>query len=219
MHCGKNSLRMVLLLAILGIAMLFCGMATEKSSNIDKIAENISLEQEHSAIDLMNFPQIPKCIALNKNGDVAIEYKMSGRTKIAILFSDGERVQYALSPEGNCAIDLTESELLIYLVRSQAILHVGLQSGAINTIETEQNNIGELYGELCELSKIQKGEYTVRKVESGKNYHIELNGKIILQTVRGARYYPMVIVGLTVVLIAMIKCPKLHLKFLPERKK
>lgn len=219
MHCGKNSLRMVLLLAILGIAMLFCGMATEKSSNIDKIAENISLEQEHSAIDLMNFPQIPKCIALNKNGDVAIEYKMSGRTKIAILFSDGERVQYALSPEGNCAIDLTESELLIYLVRSQAILHVGLQSGAINTIETEQNNMGELYGELCELSEIQKGEYTVRKVESGKDYHIELNGKIILQTVRGARYYPMVIVGLTVVLIAMIKCPKLHLKFLPERKK
>lgn len=219
MHCGKNNLRMVLLLAILGIAMLFCGMATEKSSNIDKIAENISLEQEHSAIDLMNFPQIPKCIALNKNGDVAIEYKMSGRTKIAILFSDGERVQYALSPEGNCAIDLTESELLIYLVRSQAIVHVDLQSGAINTIETEQNNIGELYGELCELSEIQKGEYTVRKVESGKDYHIELNGKIILQTVRGARYYPIAFVGLTVILIAMIKCPKMHLKFLPERKK
>lgn len=216
MRCGKNNLRMVLLLAILGIAMLFCGMATEKSSNIDKIAENISLEQEHSTIDLMNFPQIPKCIALNKNGDVAIEYKMSGRTKIAILFSDGERVQYALSPEGNCAIDLTESELLIYLVRSQAILHVDLQSGAINTIETEQNNIGELYSELCELSEIQRGEYTVRKVESGKDYHIELNGKIILQTVRGARYYPIVIVGLTVILIAMIKCPKLHLKFLPE---
>ena len=219
MHCGKNNLRMVLLLAILGIAMLFCGMATEKSSNIDKIAENISLEQEHSAIDLMNFPQIPKCIALNKNGDVAIEYKMSGRTKITILFSDGERVQYALSPEGNCAIDLTESELLIYLVRSQAILHVGLQSGAINTIETEQNNIGKLYGELRELSEIQKGEYTVRKVESGKNYHIELNGKIILQTVSGARYYPIAFVGLTVVLIAIIKCPEMHLKFLPERKK
>ena len=219
MHCGKNNLRMVLLLAILGIAMLFCGMATEKSSNIDKIAENISLEQEHSAIDLMNFPQIPKCIALNKNGDVAIEYKMSGRTKIAILFSDGERVQYALSPTGNCAIDLTETEILIYLVRSQAILHVGLQSGAINTIETEQNNIGKLYGELRELSEIQKGEYTVRKVESGKDYHIELNGKIILQTVRGARYYPIAFVGLTVILIAMIKCPKMHLKFLPERKK
>lgn len=105
MHCGKNNLRMVLLLAILGIAMLFCGMATEKSSNIDKMVENISLEQEHSTINLMNFPQIPKCIALNKNGDVAIEYKMNGRTKIAILFSDGERVQYALSLEGNCAID------------------------------------------------------------------------------------------------------------------
>lgn len=219
MHCGKNNLRMVLLLAILGIAMLFCGMATEKSVNIDQMVENISLEQEHSTIDFMNFPQIPKCIALNKNGDVAIEYKMNGRTKITILFSDGERVQYALSPEGNCAIDLTESELLIYLVRSQAILHVDLQSGAINIIETEQNNIGKLYGELCELSEIQKGEYTVRKVESGKDYHIELNGKIILQTVRGARYYPMVIVGLTVVLIAMIKCPKMHLKFLPERKK
>lgn len=218
MHCGKNNLRMVLLLAILGIAMLFCGMATEKSSNIDKIVENISLEQEHSAIDLMNFPQIPKCIALNKNGDVAIEYKMSGRTKITILFSNGEKVQYALSPEGNCAIDLTESELLIYLVRSQAILHVGLQSGAINTIETEQNNMGELYGELCELSEIQKGEYTVRKVESGKDYHIELNGKIILQTVCGARYYPIAFVGLTVILIAIIKCPKLHLKFLPEQK-
>lgn len=93
---------------------------------------------------------------------------------------------------------------------------MGLQSGTINTIETEQNNIGELYGELCELSEIQKGEYTVRKVESGKNYHIELNGKIILQTVHGARYYPIVIVGLTVVLIAIIKCPKMHLKFLPE---
>jgi len=210
---------MVLLLAILGIAMLFCGMATEKSSNIDKMVENISLEQEHSTIDLMNFPQIPKCIALNKNGDVAIEYKMSGRTKIAILLSNGEKVQYALSPTGNCAIDLTETEILIYLVRSQAILHVDLQSGAINTIETEQNNMGKLYSELCELSEIQKGEYTVRKVESGKDYHIELNGKIILQTVRGARYYPIVIVGLTVVLIAIIKCPKMHLKFLPERKK
>ena len=219
MHCGKNNLRMVLLLTMLGIAMLFCGMATEKSSNIDQMVENISLEQEHSTIDLMNFPQIPKCIALNKNGDVAIEYKMNGRTKIAILFSDGEKVQYALSPKGNCAIDLTESELLIYLVRSQAILHVDLQSGAINTIETEQNNIGELYGELCELSEIQKSEYTVRKVESGRNYQIELNGKIILQTVQGARYYPIVIVGLTVVLIAIIKCPKMHLKFLPERKK
>jgi len=219
MHCGKNNLRMVLLLAILGIAMLFCGMATEKSSNIDKMVENISLEQEHSTIDLMNFPQIPKCIALNKNGDVAIEYKMSGRTKIAILLSNGEKVQYALSPTGNCAIDLTETEILIYLVRSQAILHVDLQSGAINTIETEQNNMGKLYSELCELSEIQKGEYTVRKVESGKDYHIELNGKIILQTVRGARYYPIVIVGLTVVLIAIIKCPKMHLKFLPERKK
>lgn len=219
MHCGKNNLRMVLLLTILGIAMLFCGMATEKSSNIDKMVENISLEQEHSTIDLMNFPQIPKCIALNKNGDVAIEYKMSGRTKIAILLSNGEKVQYALSPTGNCAIDLTETEILIYLVRSQAILHVDLQSGAINIIETEQNNMGKLYSELCELSEIQKGEYTVRKVESGKDYHIELNGKIILQTVRGARYYPIVIVGLTVVLIAIIKCPKMHLKFLPERKK
>lgn len=215
----KNNARIILLLVVLGLAMLFCGMATEKSSNIDKIAENISLEQEHNAIDLMNFPQIPKCIALNKNGDVAIEYKMSGRTKITILLSNGEKVQYALSPEGNCAIDLTETEILIYLVRLQAIVHVGLQSGAINTIETEQSNIGELYGELCELSEIQKGEYTVRKVESGKNYHIELNGKIILQTVHGARYYPIVIVGLTVVLIAIIKCPKMHLKFLPERKK
>lgn len=215
----KNNLRIILLLVVLGLAMLFCGMATEKSSNIDQMVENISLEQAHSTIDLMNFPQIPKCIALNKNGDVAIEYERNSRTKIAILLSNGERVQYALSPKGNCAIDLAESELLIYLVRSQAILHVGLQSGAINTIEAEQNNMGELYSELCELSEIQKGEYTVRKVESGKNYHIELNGKIILQTVHGARYYPIAFVGLTVVLIAIIKCPKMHLKFLPERKK
>ena len=63
----KNNARIILLLVVLGLAMLFCGMATEKSSNIDKIAENISLEQEHNAIDLMNFTQIPKCIALNKN--------------------------------------------------------------------------------------------------------------------------------------------------------
>ena len=97
----KNNARIILLLVVLGLAMLFCGMATEKSSNIDQMVENISLEQEHSTIDLMNFPQIPKCIALNKNGDVAIEYKRNSRTKIAILLSNGVRVQYALSPEGN----------------------------------------------------------------------------------------------------------------------
>ena len=219
MYCGKNNLRMVLLLAILGIAMLFCGMATEKSSNIDKIAENISLEQEHSAIDLMNFPQIPKCIALNKNGDVAIEYKMSGRTKIAILSSNGEKVQYALSPEGNCAIDLTETEILIYLVRLQAIVHVNLKSGKINNIETEQNNIGELYSNLCELPEIQKGQYTVKKVKSGNNYQLKLNGNIILQAVNGAQYYQIVFVVLVGILIVFIKCTKTHLKFLPERKK
>lgn len=208
MHCGKNNLRMVLLLAILGIAMLFCGMATEKSSNIDKIAENISLEQEHSAIDLMNFPQIPKCIALNKNGDVAIEYKMSGRTKITILLSNGEKVQYALSPEGNCAIDLTETEILIYLVRLQAIVHVNLKSGKINNIETEQNNIGELYSNLCELPEIQKGQYTVKKVKSGNNYQLKLNGNIILQAVNGAQYYQIVFVVLVGILIVFIKCTK-----------
>ena len=208
MYCGKNNLRMVLLLAILGIAMLFCGMATEKSSNIDKIAENISLEQEHSAIDLMNFPQIPKCIALNKNGDVAIEYKMSGRTKITILLSNGEKVQYALSPEGNCAIDLTETEILIYLVRLQAIVHVNLKSGKINNIETEQNNIGELYSNLCELPEIQKGQYTVKKVKSGNNYQLKLNGNIILQAVNGAQYYQIVFVVLVGILIVFIKCTK-----------
>ena len=204
----KNNLRIIMLLVVLGLAMLFCGMATEKSSNIDKIAENISLEQEHSAIDLMNFPQIPKCIALNKNGDVAIEYKMNGRTKITILFSNGEKVQYALSPEGNCAIDLTETEILIYLVRLQAIVHVNLKSGKINNIETEQNNIGELYSNLCELSEIQKGQYTVKKVKSGNNYQLKLNGNIILQAVNGAQYYQIVFVVLVGILIVFIKCTK-----------
>lgn len=204
----KNNLRIIMLLVVLGLAMLFCGMATEKSSNIDKIAENISLEQEHSAIDLMNFPQIPKCIALNKNGDVAIEYKMNGRTKITILLSNGEKVQYALSPEGNCAIDLTESELLIYLVRLQAIVHVNLKSGKINNIETEQNNIGELYSNLCELPEIQKGQYTVKKVKSGNNYQLKLNGNIILQAVNGAQYYQIVFVVLVGILIVFIKCTK-----------
>ena len=204
----KNNLRIIMLLVVLGLAMLFCGMATEKSSNIDKIAENISLEQEHSAIDLMNFPQIPKCIALNKNGDVAIEYKMSGRTKITILLSNGEKVQYALSPEGNCAIDLTETEILIYLVRLQAIVHVNLKSGKINNIETEQNNIGELYSNLCELPEIQKGQYTVKKVKSGNNYQLKLNGNIILQAVNGAQYYQIVFVVLVGILIVFIKCTK-----------
>lgn len=204
----KNNARIILLLVVLGLAMLFCGMATEKSSNIDQMVENISLEQEHSAIDLMNFPQIPKCIALNKNGDVAIEYKMSGRTKIAILLSNGERVQYALSPEGNCAIDLTETEILIYLVRLQAIVHVNLKSGKINNIETEQNNIGELYSNLCELPEIQKGQYTVKKVKSGNNYQLKLNGNIILQAVNGAQYYQIVFVVLVGILIVFIKCTK-----------
>ena len=179
-----------------------------KLETIDKIAENISLEQEHSAIDLMNFPQIPKCIALNKNGDVAIEYKMSGRTKITILLSNGEKVQYALSPEGNCAIDLTETEILIYLVRLQAIVHVNLKSGKINNIETEQNNIGELYSNLCELPEIQKGQYTVKKVKSGNNYQLKLNGNIILQAVNGAQYYQIVFVVLVGILIVFIKCTK-----------
>lgn len=204
----KNNARIIMLLVVLGLAMLFCGMATEKSSNIDKIAENISLEQEHSAIDLMNFPQIPKCIALNKNGDVAIEYKMNGRTKITILLSNGEKVQYALSPEGNCAIDLTETEILIYLVRLQAIVHVNLKSGKINNIETEQNNIGELYSNLCELPEIQKGQYTVKKVKSGNNYQLKLNGNIILQAVNGAQYYQIVFVVLVGILIVFIKCTK-----------
>ena len=204
----KNNLRIILLLVVLGLAMLFCGMATEKSSNIDQMVENISLEQEHSTIDLMNFPQIPKCIALNKNGDVAIEYKMSGRTKITILLSNGEKVQYALSPEGNCAIDLTETEILIYLVRLQAIVHVNLKSGKINNIETEQNNIGELYSNLCELPEIQKGQYTVKKVKSGNNYQLKLNGNIILQAVNGAQYYQIVFVVLVGILIVFIKCTK-----------
>lgn len=212
----ENNSRIIMLLVVLGLAMLFCGMAIEKSSNIDKIAENISLEQEHSAIDLMNFPQIPKCIALNKNGDVAIEYKMNGRTKITILLGNGEKVQYALSPKGNCAIDLTETEILIYLVRSQAIVHVNLKSGKINNIETEQNNIGELYSNLCELPEIQKGQYTVKKVKSGNNYQLELNGNIILQAVNGTQYYQIVFVVLVGILIVFIKCTKIHLKFLPK---
>lgn len=212
----KNNSRIIMLLAVLGLAMLFCGMAIEKSSNIDKIAENISLEQEHSAIDLMNFPQIPKCIALNKNGDVAIEYKMNGRTKITILLSNGKKVQYALSPKGNCAIDLTETEILIYLVRSQAIVHVNLKSGKINNIETGKNNIGELYSNLCELPEIQKGQYTVKKVKSGNNYQLELNGSIILQAMNGTQYYQIVFVVIVGILIVFINCTKIHLKFLPK---
>ena len=97
---------------------------------------------------------------------------------------------------------------MIYLVRLQAIVHVNLKSGKINNIETEQNNIGELYSNLCELPEIQKGQYTVKKVKSGNNYQLKLNGNIILQAVNGAQYYQIVFVVLVGILIVFIKCTK-----------
>lgn len=86
-------------------------------SNVVK--ENLNFSKTQETYDMLFFPAIPECISLSENKYIGISFNEGSQKKIIILDPYGNYATYQFHTEGSFAIELTEKEILIYLVRSQ----------------------------------------------------------------------------------------------------
>lgn len=147
-------------------------------SNVVK--ENLNFSKTQETYDMLSFPAIPECISLSENKYIGISFNEGSQKKIIILAPYGNYATYQFHTEGSFAIELTEKEILIYLVRSQLKVSYDFD-GNLNYIDdTLKGQVATKYQELTKQDKVFKGNSVLEVEANAFSYKLLLDGQIIL---------------------------------------
>lgn len=158
-----------------------CGMVPPSVEDLPSHLEQLNWRSEKVEIDLMHFPYVPNSFAVTSDGYWAVAYQENIHSRILLVAPDGSTKQYAFETEGNCAVDIDGQELMIYLSRSNIYFVADLLTGQWQESCRLPTEYGDFLWKLKQRRTVQQGRYRITAHEEWNSYHLELNGKTILQ--------------------------------------
>lgn len=158
-----------------------CGMVPPSVEDLPSHLEQLNWRSEKVEIDLMHFPYVPNSFAVTSDGYWAVAYQENIHSRILLVAPDGSTKQYAFETEGNCAMDIDGQELMIYLSRADTYFAADLLTGQWQESCRPPTEYGDFLWKLKHRRTVQQGTYRITAHEKWNSYHLELNGKTILQ--------------------------------------
>lgn len=171
----------VTLTSTLCLFLFLCAMVPPSVEDLPSHLEELNWRSEITEIDLMHFPYVPNSFAVTSDGYWAVAYQENIHSHILLVAPDGSTKQYAFETEGSWAMDINGQEFIIYLSRSELYFVADLLTGQWQESCLLSTEYGDSLWELKQRSTVQQGTYRITAHEEWNSYHLELNGKTILQ--------------------------------------
>lgn len=171
----------VTLTGALFLFLFLCAMVPPSMEDLPSHLEQLNWRSEKAEIDLMHFPYVPNSFAVTSDGYWAVAYQENIHSRILLVAPEGSTKQYAFETEGNWAMDIDGQKFMIYLSRSDTYFVADLLTGQWQESCPLSTEYGDSLWELKQRRTVQQGTYRITAHEEWNSYHLELNGKTILQ--------------------------------------
>lgn len=171
----------VTLTGTLCLFLFLCAMVLPSVENVPSHLEQLNWRSEKAEINLMHFPYVPNSFAVTSDGYWAVAYQENSHSCILLVAPDGSTKQYVFETEGSWAMDIEGQEFMIYLSRADTYFVADLLTGQWQESYRLPTEYGASLWELKQRRTVQQGTYRITAHEEWNSYHMELNGKTILQ--------------------------------------
>lgn len=198
----KKCISIICLFFFFSFTSIFCAISNSKEDALHKTSETY---------DLLNFPAVPYCVALNNKHYVAVLFQDNSSQKITLIEPNGNQATFYFNTMGSSLIELTEDRIIIYFLRSDLRKIYDFEGRLISSDEFSLSH--KDYTKLREQTELRRGEAVLIVKKNWKKYELFLDNKRLMHCSISAlfiskmSYFPFVFVP-SVFLILFIKFAK-----------
>lgn len=195
----KKYISIICLFVLFNSTNVFCEISNNSEDFLCKTLETY---------DLLNFPVVPRCVALNNKHYVAILFQDNSSEKITLIGPSGEQSTFCFNTMGSSLIELTEDRIILYLLRSDLRKIYDFEGKLISSDDFSLSH--KDYTRLREQTELRCGEAVLSVKKSWKAYELYLDNKQLIHCsvsalfVSKMSYFPFVFVP-SIFLLLFIK--------------
>lgn len=185
----KKHISIICLFILFASTNAFCGISNRTEDFLRKTLETY---------DLLDFPAVPRCVALNSEHYVAVLFQDNSSEKITLIEPSGEQSTFCFNIMGSSLIELAEDRIILYLLRSDLRRIYDFEGNLISSDEFSLSH--KDYTRLREQTELRCGEAMLSVKRSWKEYELFLDNRKLIHCsisalfVSKMSYFPLVFV-------------------------